>query len=322
MCFLLRLIRSTVDRRGEVLQAFRYPSMFSNDSESMSAWADSSSASMTRTPPSSPRRGTSPRPSPPGRRHMVEGERARVNRQQPLGDEHGCPGNIDSLESDTPYRGSFLTNADYVRRLLNERQGLLALISASAAMEKSSRCQSVGRSVDSGCRHLGAGDAGDETCDDADAAARAAAAPSAALPDVPHSPVPPPTPPPSPVQLTSAGGAPLRPTFALVAYNLRPPPPPPFLPCRIATISNIVRSSFPTFRRRSALLVAKRCLSSRPAAAFARTTALADVAVLRSFVRMNAEKISDTLAFVSPALALHQRFARDRPACCCSGGAP
>ncbi|EJK69068.1 hypothetical protein THAOC_09713 [Thalassiosira oceanica] len=76
---------------------------------------------------------------------------------------------------------------------------------------------------------------------------------------------------------------------------------PPCLPCRIATISNIVRSSFPKFRRRSAL-VAKRCLSSRPAAAFARTTVLTDIAVSRSLVRMNAEKISDTLAFASPAI--------------------
>ncbi|EJK76061.1 hypothetical protein THAOC_02197 [Thalassiosira oceanica] len=137
-------------------------------------------------------------------------------------------------------------------------------------------------------------------------------APSAALPDVPRSPVPPPTPPPSPVQPTFAGGAPLRPTFELVAYNL-PPPTPAALPCRIATISNIVRSSFPThFRRRSAL-VAKRFLSSRPAAAFARAAVLTDVAVSRSFVRMNAEKISDTL-FASPAtLAI---------AHACSGGAP
>ncbi|EJK60713.1 hypothetical protein THAOC_18883 [Thalassiosira oceanica] len=87
----------------------------------------------------------------------------------------------------------------------------------------------------------------------------------------------------------------------LCARCLQPSPPTPAaLPCRIATISNIVRSSFPThFRLRSAL-VAKRCLSSRPAAAFART-ALTDVAVSRSFVRMNAEKISDTL-FASPAL--------------------
>ena len=46
------------------------------------------------------------------------------------------------------------------------------------------------------------------------------------------------------------------------------PPTTAALPCRIATISNIVRSSFPKFRRRSAL-VAERSLSSRPAAAFA-----------------------------------------------------
>ncbi|EJK67485.1 hypothetical protein THAOC_11474 [Thalassiosira oceanica] len=71
----------------------------------------------------------------------------------------------------------------------------------------------------------------------------------------------------------------------LRARCLQPSPPnPAALPCRIATISNIVRSSFPKFRRRSAL-VAKRCLSSRPAAAFARTTVLTDVAVSRSFVR-------------------------------------
>mmetsp|Transcript_23065 Transcript_23065/g.52959 ORF Transcript_23065/g.52959 Transcript_23065/m.52959 type:complete len:225 (+) Transcript_23065:1-675(+) len=103
MCFLLRLIRSdpamTAGPSTVEGKSFRYPSMFSNDSESMSAWADSSSASMTRTPPSSPRRGTSPRPSPPGRRHMVEGERARVNRQQPLGDEHG---DVDALLLEVP----------------------------------------------------------------------------------------------------------------------------------------------------------------------------------------------------------------------------
>jgi len=109
---------------------------------------------------------------------------------------------------------------------------------------------------------------------------------------------------------------PLRPTFALVAYNLRPPPPPPCpaASLRYQTVA-ILRSSFPKFRRRSAL-VAKRCLSSRPAAAFARTTVLTDVAVSRSFVRMNAEKISDTLAFASPALRSRS------PSMLGSGGAP
>ncbi|EJK46489.1 hypothetical protein THAOC_34837 [Thalassiosira oceanica] len=111
---------------------------------------------------------------------------------------------------------------------------------------------------------------------------------------------------PCPTHLASPAGFRWRrpPSPYLRARCLQPSSPSPAaLPCRIATISNIVRSSFPTFRRRSAL-VAKRCLSSRPAAAFARTAVLTDVAVSRSFVRsrMNAEKIiSDTL-FASPAL--------------------
>ncbi|EJK63126.1 hypothetical protein THAOC_16237, partial [Thalassiosira oceanica] len=97
-----------------------------------------------------------------------------------------------------------------------------------------------------------------------------ASAPSDALPEVPRPPVSPPTP--SPVQPTSAGGG--APSPCLRARCLQPSSPTPAaLPHHIATISNIVRSSFPTFPTYVRL-------SSRPAAL--RTTVLTDVAVSSS----------------------------------------
>ncbi|EJK64462.1 hypothetical protein THAOC_14800 [Thalassiosira oceanica] len=96
---------------------------------------------------------------------------------------------------------------------------------------------------------------------------------------------------------------PLRPTFR--ARCLQPSPPPaPCLPCRIATISNIVRSSFPKFRRRSAL-VARRFFRPAPPPFRARSS-------------------GTPRKLVTPSPSLRQRFAkastrqldfaRDRPA--------
>ncbi|EJK49252.1 hypothetical protein THAOC_31895 [Thalassiosira oceanica] len=128
------------------------------------------------------------------------------------------------------------------------------------------------------------------------APARSTTAAAAALPlEVPRPPVPPPTRAPLPVQPTSAGGAPLRPTFALVAYNLRPPAP--LAPRHRYDIKHRKTVVLPTYISD----VVPRSLPSdvfRPAR---RCSYRRDVAVSRSFVPMNAEKIV-TLHIHTPSL--------------------